>query len=137
MWPNEPKEKVDEFYKMEPELKKRFTKDAWQIFGGPWRYNEIIGYIRLHFLGDQIRGEYWLVKSKRIVKTRKKIIDFLSHKIVPEKTIPRDATNSEIYELIMAYIEEAKKYLRKWHVDSEDFEKIGKLIDWKSLINLQ
>jgi hypothetical protein len=137
IWKDEPKERIDEFYKRNPDLKIKFTQDAWKMFGGPWRYNEIIGYIRLHFLGDQIRGEYWLVKTKRITKTRKKIIDFLSHKVVPEKTIPRDATNSEIYELVMAYIGETKKYLRKWYVDSENIEKIGKFIDWKSLINLQ
>jgi hypothetical protein len=137
MWRDKPKEQIDEFYKRNPDLKIRFTQDARKMFGGPWRYNEIIGYIRLHFLGDQIRGEYWLVKAKKIVKTRKKIIDYCDHKIVPEKTIPRDATNSEILEIVMAYIGKAKKYLKKRYVDSEDFEKIGKYVDWKSLMKLQ
>ena len=40
-------------------------------FGGAWKYNEIIGYIRLHFLGNQIRGEYWGVKAMCQVRTRR------------------------------------------------------------------
>ena len=27
-------------------------------FGGSWEFNEIIGFIKLHQLGSQIRGEY-------------------------------------------------------------------------------
>lgn len=129
------KEYIDDFYKREPGQKSFRTQHAWKKFGGPWRYNEIIGYIRLYFLGDQIRGEYWLVRTKKVVKTRKKIIDFRDYKIVPEKTIPSNATNYKIYELVIAYIKEAKKSLKKWYVDFEDFEKIGRFIDWKSLMH--
>lgn len=39
---------------------------------GVWRYNGIIGYVRLHLLGCQIRGEYWRVTTKRKVSNRKK-----------------------------------------------------------------
>jgi hypothetical protein len=31
-----------------------FKDHLQNSYGGPWRYNEIIGYIRLHFLGSQI-----------------------------------------------------------------------------------
>src|SRR5262245_17988301 len=30
--------------------------DAW---GGPWRFNEIVGYIGLYFMGNQVRGHLW------------------------------------------------------------------------------
>src|SRR5262245_59345499 len=39
---------------------------------GPWEFNETIGYVRLHFLGSQIRGEYYGVEKRRYVRTRKK-----------------------------------------------------------------
>ncbi len=45
-------------------------------YGGVWRYIEIIGYVRLHLLGTQIRGEYWRVNKKRIVRARNKVLEF-------------------------------------------------------------
>src|SRR4029077_5456422 len=41
----------------------------YRSYGGPWQFNETIGFIRLHFLGSQIRGAYFAVKRKRIVRT--------------------------------------------------------------------
>ena len=32
-------------------------KEKWMMPGDSWRYNEIIGYIKLYILGSQIRGE--------------------------------------------------------------------------------
>ena len=46
-------------------------------YGGPWIFNEIVGYIRLHFMGNQVRGEYFAVQRKRIVRTRRKQLEFL------------------------------------------------------------
>ena len=63
---------IQAFYKKYPNDKIRFTDTLIRAYGGPWIYNEIIGFIRLHFLGSQIRGEYYEVDSKRITKTRKK-----------------------------------------------------------------
>src|SRR4051794_15212978 len=37
----------------------------FEAYGGAWQYNEIIGFLRLHFLGSQIRAEYWRVNRKR------------------------------------------------------------------------
>ena len=49
------------------------------VFGGCWSFNEIVGYIRLHFLGGQIRGEYFGVAAKRIVRTRRKRFEYKRH----------------------------------------------------------
>src|SRR3954468_6324633 len=38
----------------------------------PWRYNEVIGWLRLYALGSQIRGELWWVKAKRISRGMRK-----------------------------------------------------------------
>lgn len=39
-----------------------FDRERWY----PWRYNEIIGWIRLYILGPQIRGELWFLKAKKL-----------------------------------------------------------------------
>ena len=37
---------------------------------GPWQFNEIVGYVRLHFLGNRVRGEYFVPIKRRHVLTR-------------------------------------------------------------------
>lgn len=102
-------------------------------FDGCWRYNEIIGYIRLHFLGSQIRGEYYGVQNKRIVRTRKKILEYQTWKLAPEIEIPPDSKSEEIFGLIVEYVNDCRKELKgRRFVDSEILETIGPYIDWRA-----
>jgi hypothetical protein len=103
-------------------------------YGGCWIYNEIIGYIRLHFLGSQIRGEYFGVRKKRIVRTRTKTIEYLSWKLAPEINIPHPYTNEAIYSAILEYLAACRKELPGRHVDAKRFEVVGRHIDWRSLL---
>ncbi|WP_353402076.1 hypothetical protein [Pseudophaeobacter arcticus] len=42
---------------MPQESKNALDQHVYEKYG-PWEFNEIIGYIRLYFLGSQIRGDY-------------------------------------------------------------------------------
>ena len=44
-----------------------YDKNQWES----WNYNEIVGWIKLHTLGSQIRGELWLIRQ-RITKVLKR-----------------------------------------------------------------
>ena|SRR5437763_2075027 len=100
-------------------------------YGGCWRFNEIIGYIRLHFLGSQIRGEYYAVAKKRIVRTRTKTLEYQTWKLAPEIEVPSDASSNDIFAAILKYLSDCRKELRGRYVDSQLFELIGPYIDWK------
>lgn len=104
------------------------------IYHDMWRYNEIIGYIRLHSLGTQIRGEFFQHKSKRIVKTRKKSFIYITHKLVSETNI-MNQTNDEIYNSILKYLERCEKELEKRYIDIESFKNIGQYVNWNKLID--
>ncbi|MDY3201301.1 MAG: hypothetical protein RBQ84_10145 [Arcobacter sp.] len=104
------------------------------IFRDMWRYNEIIGYIRLYILGTQIRGEYFQHKSKRIVKTRKKSFIYITHKLVSEINI-MNQTNDEIYNSILQYLERCEKELEKKYIDIVSFKSIGQYVNWNKLID--
>ena len=44
-------------------------------YGGGWKYNEIIGFLRFYrYGGNQIRCEYWETDAKKKVRTQKKTI---------------------------------------------------------------
>jgi len=104
-------------------------------FGGPWNYNEIIGFLRLHFLGSQVRAEYWRVDVKRIVRSRTKIFVPWAHKLVPEKELPMSGTSEEIFRAVTGHVEDCKRSLRDRHVDATTLESLGPYIDWRALLH--
>jgi len=103
-------------------------------YGGEWEFNEIVGFIKLHFLGKQIRGEYFTTKPRRKVKTRRKIFIYNTHKLASEISLDHDATNSEIYTKILAYIERCRKELPRRYIDDKYLKSIGPFVDWNKLI---
>jgi len=78
------KKEYEKFYSDNPGLKRKAEDHLIKVFGGPWTFNEIIGYIRLYFTGSQLRGEYWKVDAKRIVKTRKKCLLLIPTNFLPK-----------------------------------------------------
>ena len=102
-------------------------------YGGCWRFNEIIGYVRLHFLGGQIRGEYFAVDAKRVVRTRKKTLEYKSHKLAPEVDIETPYGKPEILTAVRRYIEDCKAELPDRSIDTENFETLAPHVDWVAL----
>lgn len=125
--------KNKEFYMNNSDLERASRKRLLNSYGGPWDFNEIVGYIKLFFFGNQIRGELWQVDRKRFIRTRKKIIHFKSHKVVYELTIPENSSSNEIFDIISAYLNNAKKKLKNRYMDTRHFELIGPYINWNSL----
>ena len=125
---------IKAFYSREPEQEVSFREHLRAKFGVAWNYNEIIVYIRLHFLGNQIRGEYWAVRAKRQVRTRKKLFTYITWKIAPEITIPNEADNEEVFKLILDYLTRCSKELKGRYIDTSIFQNIGRHVDWKSLL---
>jgi hypothetical protein len=110
------------------------SRDAlWRSYGGAWIFNEIIGYIRLHFLGSQIRGEYFSVNKKRLVRTRRKLIEYQTWKLAPEIDIPPGANSQKIFEVILEYLKDCRRELPERYIDSHLLETIGPYVDWHQL----
>jgi len=107
----------------------------WTSYGGAWRYNEIIGYIRLHFVGTQVRGEYWRVGTKRIVRTRKKVFEWRNWKLAPETDIPVEADSAEIFRLVLEQVAQCRSELNGRFVDTESLETLGPYLNWRALLD--
>ncbi len=106
-----------------------------QSYGGCWEFNEIIGYIRLHFLGTQVRGEYFGSPRKRIVRSRKKFFEYKTWKLAPEVCIEAPHDNSKILAAVREYIEDCRRELPRRYVDGSIFEVVAPYIDWVSLLH--
>lgn len=97
-----------------------------------WLFNEIIGYIRLYIMGEEIRGEYYQHNTTRIKKTRTKHFKLVTLKLASEKNLFKK-NNNEIYHIILDYIQECSKELKKLHIDIENFKEIGRYVNWNQL----
>jgi hypothetical protein len=102
-------------------------------YGGCWEFNEIMGYIRLHFLGSQVRGEYYAVTKKRIVRTRRKMLEYQTHKLAPEVEIPHPATGNDVLNAVREYIEDCRKELKGRYIDTSIFDTLAPYTDWSAL----
>ena len=107
----------------------------YRRYGGGWRYNEIVGYLRLHFLGSQVRAEYWRVEAKRIVRTRRKRIEFRDWKLAPETEVPVDGTSEEIYAAVREHVEDCRRELGSLVLDTTALETLGPYLDWRALLH--
>jgi hypothetical protein len=117
----------------EPKSEISFRNRLGQAYGGMWQYNEVIGHIRLHFLGSQIRGEYIGVSRKRVVRTRRKIFEFQTWKLAPEIEVPADATSALIFGLIKNYVSACRRELSKRYIDTAMLDAVGPYIDLRRL----
>jgi len=105
-----------------------------QIKYYPWNYNEIVGWIGIFFLFQQIRAEIYMRDSKRIRKGGKKKIVWIGKLF--EIPLIGDENSQEIFELIQIQIEEEKKssLLKNRFIDLSKFEKVGPHINWLKLM---
>lgn len=103
-------------------------------FGGSWLFNEIIGYIRLHFRGTQILGEYYSVSRRRIVRSRSKIIDLQSWKLAPEVDISSPYRTPQVLAAINAYIAACRREVPHRFIDASLFDVISPHVDWEALL---
>lgn len=124
-----------QFYERNPMHKRDFEQYLREVYGGAWDYNEIIGWIRLYFLGSQIRGEFWRVKAKRLVRSRKKHFKYHSWKLAAEINIPYKADNIEIFKLVLNYLSDCQKELKGRPLDTSRLDVVGPYVDWRSLMN--
>ena len=123
---------VKKAFENDPNLKTQYESHLRKSYGGSWEFNEIIGYIKLYFYGTQIRGEYWKVNAKKIVKTKKKQFEFENYTLAYELTIS-DKTSSGILKTVRTYIENCSKELKNCFLDMSDFDMLAPYINWESL----
>ena len=117
------------------------TKDAisqhqYERFG-PWRFNEILGYIRLHFLGSQVRGEYFSAEKKRNPIGRNRVFIFRTLKLAAEIGVshPWPATNAQIWSGIQSYVNRCRKELARGRVvDDTLLNVVGPHTDWIAIL---
>ena len=75
----------ENFCQNNPDLVQGWKHSHRASYGGDWEFNEVVGYIKLYFMGTQVRGEYWSTLPKKKFRTRKKHFEYKTHKLHAER----------------------------------------------------
>jgi len=109
----------------------------WETYGGPWQYNQVVGWVRLYVLGSQLRGDLWKMTGKRLHRKSRNQIRLLG------KAFEISLTPDESSEQIRAKIEEELQRLqnelskKKRVLDMQCFRTIASCIDWRKLVDIR
>lgn len=117
------------------QYEKNLKQNLFKVYGGTWKYNEIIGYLRFYKCANDIRCFYYKVDKQIIKKSRTKQfipINDTIHKIV----INSSFSNEQIVKKLNDMVDYCSKLLdiNKRYVDRENFDNIVEHIDWKSFL---
>jgi len=102
-------------------------------YGGCWQFNEIVGYIRLYFDDSQVLGAYYGVARKRIVRTRRRTLEYMTWKLAPEVDVPEPPTRDGVLGAVREYLRDCAKELPGRYIHTEMLEAIAGHIDWLAL----
>jgi hypothetical protein len=105
-------------------------------FWARWRYNHIIGWLRLYVRGSDILAELYWIDAERIVKQpKRKTLVWSSYREIHVSVSP-DMSNRETYEALehaLVALQEQRLY-RSRYIDMTEFRNLGPYVKWKSLI---
>jgi hypothetical protein len=103
----------------------------------PWRYNEVVGWLRLYVMDRQVRGELWYVRAKRLVPRPKKPM-FLAGEVFLTGFHPRQTDKDILSELRAELFDFQKsKRMKGRFLDLECFSCIAPSICWRRLLGFE
>ncbi len=109
----------------------------WENYGGPWQYNQVIGWVRLYVLGSQLRGDLWMMTGKRLHRKShnpiRRVRDDFEIDIIP------DESSAQILSKLEQELKHLQKslYKKRRFLDLECFQSLAPFIDWRKLIDMK
>lgn len=109
-------------------------RDKWEELGGPWQFNQIVGWIRVYVGWRGLGGHLWMAKGKRLQrKTRRRFRLESIGNCLPG--VCTDAVSSRVvYENLLTELQAMGKDIKR-HLDLSVFERIGPYVDWRKLLD--
>lgn len=108
-----------------------------ESFGGPWNFNQIVGWLRLYVEGSEIGGQIWWVIGRRLQPRMRKTFHLVSFSnVLPTWFRPHDSAPAIFAEVLTQIESLAKKpSYRKRYFDLCAFRRIGPFVDWRALMD--
>ncbi len=111
---------------------------------GNWRFNEVVGYVRLSMLNRHVCGAYYRRHVRetgprydkpvaREIRTRTKVFRSASQFAEPQR-IPPGSTNAQCLGIINEYVSAGRKALPRRYFDQQWLRDIGPYVDWCAMV---
>ncbi len=105
--------------------------------GGPWEFNQVVGWLRIFAEGHTIGCHQWWVDAKRLNRRmRNKRLYLTTYSDVLGAWFPRE-TSAEIFDTLLdrlMKIAVGRRYKNRY-VDLDVFRRVGPFIDWRGLLD--
>ena len=122
-------------YPLKENLRMSLEDSFGRRYIAPWRFNQVIGWVRLYKLGTQLRGEAWFMNAKRAGRQVSKK-QFSMHGKAFELRVWPEQTSTQIFEAIVEDLRQFEKgSARRIYLDLECFENLGSFVDWRTLMD--
>jgi hypothetical protein len=104
-------------------------------YGGPWRYNQIIGWLRMSVGCSSIAADLWLCDAKRYARRMRYKRFYYRGTVLVAQSL-RDLSSERILFQIMSRLREYNLAWRKRRIvlDLDCLARIGPSVDWRSML---
>ena len=112
----------------------------YQRYFGKWRFNEVVGYVRLFIVHRHVQGTYFGRRVRetgprhdepitREVRTRTKIFR-KGNPLLAARHIPPGSNNEQCLSIVNEYVRACSEALPRRHLDLEWLREVGPYVNW-------
>jgi len=121
---------------LDHEVRQRVYHKVIAESGGPWQFNQVVGWLRLFVEGNTIGCHPWWVDAKRLNRRmRYKRLYMQTPSDILKARFTKEPSK-EIYNRLLERLTELSKDItyKNRYVDLDVFQRIGPYIDWRKLL---
>lgn len=106
-------------------------------YGGPWEFNQVVGWIRLYVEASHVGAHLWWVNAKRLQSKMRKTFYLTTPSNILATSFPPGVVSAEIFSDTLTHLEKLakEKPLKGRYLDLGTFRNIGPFINWRELLN--
>lgn len=117
------------------EIRANVETEFRRTYGGPWRYNQAVGWLQLYVRNSRIRADEWFTQASRVGRRMRHKDICLTGKAF-EISCGRDQSSAEIYQSVLSELCEYRRASRpRFILDQYCFESVGPFLNWRALVD--
>lgn len=122
-------------YPLTAHLRLSLEDGFWRGYIAPWRFNQVVGWVRLYKVGAQLRGEFWYMNAKRAGRQVSKKQFSLQGKAFELYISPAESSEG-IRLRILSCMQSFSNALRpNCFLDLGCFNGLAKFVSWRDLMD--
>ncbi len=120
-----------------PESYKGAEEQIRAAYGGPWTFNEVVGWVRLYAAGSHVGAHLWWVNAKRLRRKMRKTFYLTTPSNILAAYFTPEDSSERIFKETLAHLEAVgnEPPLKGRYVDLTLFRNMGGFINWRAILD--